>query len=196
MPKPLTRGEQEKQLSSKPQILDPTSRYPKPFNGQRLPFQKIGLLRMRITFSRSRIQPGIQTQILSSSQPMVRLDSVSTNLGSDFPHPLMTPGLDPQQIYPYPASSHLSLFVIDLRPNVALPDLMYLSLDLGETQVQNSKVSKPNPRLVPLVTQPDKSQLLIKRTTIAEKPLLHPIRIQKPQKNQKICHQLILTKDS
>ena len=192
MPKPLTREEQKKQLSS-PQILDPTSRYPKPFNGQRLPFQKIGLLRMRITFSRSRIQPGIQTQILSSSQPMVRLDSVSTNPGSDFPHPLMTPGLDPQQIYPYPASSHLSLFVIDLRPSVALPDLVYLSLDPGETQVQNSKVSKPNLKLVPLATQPDKSQLLIKRITTAEKPLLHPIRIQKPQK---MCHQSTLTKDS
>ena len=193
MPKPLTRGEQEKQLSSKPQILDPTSRYPKPFNGQRLPFQKIGLLRMRITLSRSRVQPGIQTQILSSSQPMVRLDSVSTNPGSDFPHPLMTPGLDPQQIYPYPASSHLSLFVIDLLPSVALPDLVYLSLDPGETQVQNSKVSKPNLKLVPLATQPDKSQLLIKRITTAENPLLHPIRIQKPQK---MCHQSTLTKDS
>ena len=196
MPKPLTRGEQEKQLSSKPQILDPTSRYPKPFNGQRLPFQKIGLLRMRITLSRSRVQPGIQTQILSSSQPMVRLDSVSTNPGSDFPHPLMTPGLDPQQIYPYPASSHLSHLQIDLHPNVVLPNLVYLSLDPGEIQVQNSKVSKPNLRLVPLATQPNKSQLLIKKTTTAEKPLLHPIWIQKPQKNQKMRHQLILTKDS
>ena len=193
MPKPLTREDREKQLSFKPQILDPTSRYPKPFNGQRLPSQKIGLQRMRITLSRSRIQPGIQTQILSSSQPMVRLDSVSTNLGSDFPHPLMTPGLDPQQIYPYPASSHLSLFVIDLLPSVALPDLVYLSLDPGETQVQNSKVSKPNLKLVPLATQPDKSQLLIKRITTAENSLLHPIRIQKPQK---MCHQSTLTKDS
>ena len=195
MPKPLTREEQKKQLSS-PQILDPTSRYPKPFNGQRLPSQKIGLQRMRITLSRSRIQLGIQTQILSNSQPMVRLDSVSTNLGSDFPHPWMTLDLDPQQIYPYPASSHLSLFVIDLRPSVALLDLVYLSPNLGEIQVLNSKVSKPNPRLVPFATQLDKSQLLIKKTTTVEKPFLYPIRIQKPQMNQKMRHQLIPTKDS
>ena len=196
MPKPLTKGEQEKQLSFKPQILDPTSRYPKPFNGQRLPSQKTGLLRMRITLSRSKIHPGIQTQILSSSQPMVRLDLVLTSLGFDFPQPLMIPGLDPQQIYPYLVSSHLSLLVINLHPSVALPNLMYLSPDPGEIQVQNSKVSKLNLRLVPFATQLDKSQLLIKKTTTVEKPLLHPIRIQKPQKNLKMCHQLILTKDS
>ena len=196
MPKPLTREEQEKQLSFKPLILDPTSKYPKPFNGQRLPFQKIGVQRMRITISRSKIHPKIQTQILSNSYPMVRLDSVSTNLGFDFPHPLMTPGLDPQQIYPYLVSSRLSPLVIDLHPSVALQDLVYLSLNPGEIQVQNSKVSKPNIRLVPLATQLDKSQLLIKTTTTVEKPLLHPIQIQKPQMNQKMCHQLILTKDS
>ena len=151
---------------------------------------------MRITLSRSRIHPKTQTQILSKSYLMVPLDLALTSLGFDFPHPLMILGLDPQQIYPYLVSSHLSLLVIDLHPSVALPDLVYLSLDLGEIQVQNSKVFKPNLRLVPLATQPDKSQLLIKRTTTAEKPLLHPIRIQKPQKNQKMCHQLILTKDS
>ena len=196
MQEPLTKEDREKQLSFKPQILDPTSRYPKPFNGQRLPSHKIGLQRMRITLSRSRIQLGIQTQILSSSQPMVQLDSFSTSLGSDFPHPLMTLGLDPQQIYPYPASSHLSLLQIDLHHSVVLPDLVHLSPDQGKTQVQNSKVSKPNLRLVPLATQPNKSQLLIKKTTTAEKLLLHPIRIQKPQKNQKMCHQSTLTKDS
>ena len=38
-------------------------------------------------------------------------------------------------------------------------------------------MSKPNPRLVPFVTQPDKSQLLIKKTTIAKEPLFHPIQI-------------------
>ena len=196
MPKPLTKGEEGKQLSFKPQILDPTSRYPKPFNGQRLPSQKTGLLRMRITLSRSKIHPGIQTQILSSSQPMVRLDLVLTSLGFNFPHPLMIPGLDPQLIYPYPVSSCLSPLVIDLHPSVALPDLVYLSPNPEEIQVQNSKVSKPNLRLVPLATQPNRSQLLIKRKTTAEKPLLHPIQIQKPQMNQKMCHQLILTKDS
>ena len=37
MSKPLTKGDREKLLSFKPQILDPTSRYPKPYNGQRLP---------------------------------------------------------------------------------------------------------------------------------------------------------------
>ena len=151
---------------------------------------------MRITLSRSRIHPKIQTQILSSSYPMVRLDLALTSLGFDFPQPLMIPGLDPQQIYPYLVSSHLSLLVINLHPSVALPNLMYLSPDPGEIQVQNSKVSKLNLRLVPFATQLDKSQLLIKKTTTVEKPLLHPIRIQKPQKNQKMCHQLILTKDS
>ena len=177
MPKPLTREDREKQLSFKPQILDPTSRYPKPFNGQRLPSQKIALQRMRINLSRSRIHPKIQTQILSSSYPMVRFNLALTSPGFDFPHPLMTPGLDPQQIYPYPVSSRLSPLVIDLHPSVVLPDLVYLSPDPGEIQVQNSKVSKPNPKLVPLATQPDKNQLLIKRTTRAEKPLLHPIQI-------------------
>ena len=150
---------------------------------------------MRISLSRSRIQLGIQTQILSNSQPMVRLDSVLTSLGFDFLHPWMTIGLDPQLIYPYPASSHLSFLQIDLYPSVVLPDLVYLSLDQGETQVQNSKVSKPNPRLVPLVTQPDKSQLLIKKTTTVEEPLFHPIRIQKPLLNQKMSHQSTLIKD-
>ena len=177
MPKPLTREDREKQLSFKPQILDPTSRYPKPFNGQRLPSQKIALQRMRINLSRSRIHPKIQTQILSSSYPMVRFNLALTSPGFDFPHPLMTPSLDPQQIYPYPVSSRLSPLVIDLHPSVVLPDLVYLSPDPGEIQVQNSKVSKPNPKLVPLATQPDKNQLLIKRTTRAEKPLLHPIQI-------------------
>ena len=196
MQEPLTKADREKQLSSRPQILDPTSRYPKPFNGQRSPSQKIGLQRMRISLSRSRIQLGIQTQILSSSQPMVRLDSVSTNLVSVFPHPVMILGLDPQLIYPYPTSSHLSLLQIDLHPSVVLLDPVYLSPDQGETQVQNSKVSKPNPRLVPLVIHPGKSQLLIKKTTTAEEPLLHPIRIQKPLLNQKISHQSTLTKDS
>ena len=196
MQEPLTREDRKKQLSFKPQILDPTSRYPKPSNGQRLPSQKIGLQRMRISLSRSRIQLGIQTQILSNSQPMVRLDSVLTSLGFDFLHPWITIGLDPQLIYPYPASSHLSLLQIDLHPSVVLPDLMYLSPDQGETQVQNSKVSKPNPRLVPLVTQPDKSQLLIKKTTTVEEPLVHPIRIQKPLLNQKMSHQSTLIKDS
>ena len=151
---------------------------------------------MRISLSRSRIQPGIQTQILSSSQSMVRSDSVSTNLDSVFPHPMMIPGLDPQLIYPYLTSSHLSLLQIDLHPSVVLPDLVYLSPDQGETQVQNSKVSKPNPRLVPLVIQLDKSQLLIRKTTTTEKSLLHPIRIQKPLLNQKMSHQSTLTKDS
>ena len=193
---PLTKGDREKQLSFKPQILDPTSRYPKPFNGQRLPSQKIGLQRMRITLSRSKIQPGTQTQILSSNYPMVWLELALTSLGFDFPHPLMILGLDLQQIYPNPVSSHLSFLEIDLRPSVALPDLVYLSPDQGEIQVQNSKVSKPNPKLVPLATQPDKNQLLIKKTTTAEKPLLHPIQIQKPMKNQMMCHQLIPTKDS
>ena len=196
MQEPLTKEDREKQPSFKPQILDPTSRYPKPFNGQRLPSQKIGLQRMRITLFRSRIQLGIQIQILSNSQPMVRLDSVLTSLGFDFLHPWMTPGLDPQQIYPYPASSHLSLLQIDLHPSVVLPDLVYLSPDQGETQVYNSKVSKPNPRLVPLVTQPDKSQLLIKKTTTVEEPLLHPIWIQKPRLNQKMSHQSTPIKDS
>ena len=196
MPKPLTKGDREKQLSFKPQILDPTSRYLKPFNGQRLPSQKIGLQRMRITLSRSKIQPGTQTQILSSNYPMVWLELALTSLGFDFPHPLMILGLDLQQIYPNPVSSHLSFLEIDLRPSVALPDLVYLSPDQGEIQVQNSKVSKPNPKLVPLATQPDKNQLLIKKTTTAEKPLLHPIQIQKPMKNQMMCHQLIPTKDS
>ena len=151
---------------------------------------------MRMTLSRARSHPKIQTQILSSNYPMVRLYLALTSRGFDFPHPLMIPGLDLHQILPNPVSSHQSLLKIDLHPSVALLDLMYLSPDLGEIQVQNSKVSKPNPRLVPLVTQPDKSQLLIKRTTTAEKSLLHPIRIQKPQKNLKMCHQLILTKDS
>ena len=196
MPKPLTKGEQEKQLSFKPQILDPTSRYPKPFNGRRLPSQKIRLQKMRITFSRSRIHPRIQTQILSSSYPMVQLDLVLTSLGFNFPHPLMIPGLDPQLIYPNLVSSHLSLLEVDLHPSVALPDLVNLSPDQGKIQVQNSKVSKPDLRLVPLATQPDKNQLLIKRTTTAEKPLLHPIRIQKHTKNLRMSHQLILTKDS
>ena len=196
MPKPLTKGEQEKQLSFKPQILDPTSRYPKPFNGQRLPSQKIGLQRMRITLSRSRIHPKIQTQILSSNYPMVRLDLASTSLDFNFPHPLMIPGLDPQLIYPNLVSSHLSLLEVDLHPSVALPDLVNLSPDQGKIQVQNSKVSKPDLRLVPLATQPDKNQLLIKRTTTTEKPILHPIRIQKPTMNLKMSHQLILTKDS
>ena len=196
MPKPLTREDREKQLSFKPQILDPTSRYPKPFNGQRLPSQKIGLQRMRINLSRSRIHPKIQTQILSSSYPMVRFNLALTSLGFDFPHPWMTLGLDPQYINPYLASSHISLLQIDLHPSVVLPDLVYLSPDQGKTQVQNFKVSKPNPRLVPLVTQPDKSQLLIKKATTAEEPLLHPIRIQKPLLNQKISHQLTLIKDS
>ena len=210
MPKPLTKGDQERQLSFKPQILDPTSSYPKPFNGQRLPSQKIGLQRMRTILSKSKIHPKIQTQILSSSYSMVWLDSALTSLGFDFPHPLMIPGLDlqqiypnpvilgldPQQIYPNPISSHLSFLEIDLHPSVALPDLVYLSPDQREIQVQNSKVSKPNLRLVPLATQPDKSQLLIKMTTTVEKPLLHPIRVQKLMKNLKVCHQLILTKDS
>ena len=195
MPKPLTREDREKQLSFKPQILDPTSRYPKPFNGQRLPSQKIALQRMRINLSRSRIHPKIQTQILSSSYPMVRLDLALTSLGIDFPHLLMIPGLDLQQIYPN-LSSYLSLLVIDLHPSVALPNLVYLSPDQGKIQVQNSKVSKLNPRLVPLATQPNKIQLLIKTTTTAEKPLLHPIRIQKHTKNLRMSHQLILTKDS
>ena len=151
---------------------------------------------MRITLSRSRIHPKIQTQILSSNYPMVRLYLALTSRGFDFPHPLMILGLDLQQIYPNPVSSHLSFLEIDLRPSVALPDLVYLSPDQGEIQVQNSKVSKPNPKLVPLATQPDKNQLLIKKTTTAEKPLLHPIQIQKPMKNQMMCHQLIPTKDS
>ena len=195
MSKPLIKEDPERQLSFKPQIPDPTSRYPKPFNGRRLPSQKIGLQRMRITLSRSRIHPRIQTQILSSSYPMVRLDLALTSLGIDFPHLLMIPGLDLQQIYPN-LSSYLSLLVIDLHPSVALPNLVYLSPDQGKIQVQNSKVSKLNPRLVPLATQPNKIQLLIKTTTTAEKPLLHPIRIQKHTKNLRMSHQLILTKDS
>ena len=177
MQEPLTREDRKKQLSFKPQILDPTSRYPKSFNGQRLPSQKIALQRMRINLSRSRIHPKIQTQILSSSYPMVRFNLALTSPGFDFPHPLMTPGLDPHQIYPNLVSSHLSLLQIYLHPKVALPDLVYLSPDQGKTQVQNSKVSKLNLRLVPFATQPDKNQLLIKRTTRAEKSLLHPIRI-------------------
>ena len=196
MSKPLTRKDQEKLFSFKPLILDPTSRYPKPYNGQRLPSQKIGLQRRRITLSRSKIHPSIQTQILSSSYPMVWLDSALTNLRFDFPHSLKTPGLDLQQIYPNLVSSHLSPLEIDLHPSVALPDLVYLSSDQGEIQVQNSKVSKLDPRLVPLATQPDKTQLLIKMTTTVERPLLHPIRIQKHMKNLKMSHQLILTKDS
>ena len=195
MSKPLIKEDPERQLSFKPQIPDPTSRYPKPFNGRRLPSQKIGLQRMRITLSRSRIHPRIQTQILSSSYPMVRLDLALTSLGIDFPHLLMIPGLDLQQIYPN-LSSYLSLLVIDLHPSVALPNLVYLSPDQGKIQVQNSKVSKLNPRLVPLATQPNKIQLLIKMTTTAEKSLLHPIRIQKHTKNLRMSHQLILTKDS
>ena len=195
MSKPLIKEDPERQLSFKPQIPDPTSRYPKPFNGWRLPSQKIGLQRMRITLSRSRIHPRIQTQILSSSYPMVRLDLALTSLGIDFPQLLMIPGLDLQQIYPN-LSSYLSLLVIDLHPNVALPNLVYLSPDQGKIQVQNSKVSKLDPRLVPLATQPNKIQLLIKTTTTVEKPLLHPIRIQKHTKNLRISHQLILTKDS
>ena len=196
MSKPLIKEDPERQLSFKPQIPDPTSRYPKPFNGRRLPSQKIGLQRMRITLSRSRIHPRIQTQILSSSYPMVRLDLALTSLGIDFPHLLMIPGLDLQQIYPNLVSSPLSFLEIDLHPSVALPDLVHLSPDQGKIQVQNSKVSKPDPILAPLATQPDKSQLLIKKTTTAEKPLLHPIRIQKHMKNLKMSHQLILTKDS
>ena len=195
MSKPLIKEDPERQLSFKPQIPDPTSRYPKPFNGRRLPSQKIGLQRMRITLSRSRIHPRIQTQILSSSYPMVRLDLALTSLGIDFPHLLMIPGLDLQQIYPN-LSSYLSLLVIDLHPSVALPNLVYLSPDQGKIQVQNSKVSKLDPRLVPLATQPNKIKLLIKTTTTAEKPLLHPIRIQKHTKNLRMSHQLILTKDS
>ena len=196
MSKPLTKGDPGKLLSFKPQILDPTSKYPKPYNGQRLPSQKIGLQRMRITLSRSKIHPRTQTQIFSSSYPMVRLDSVFTNLDSDFPHPLMIPGLDLHQIYPNLVSNPLSFLEIDLHPNVDLPNLMHLSPDQGKIQVQNSKVSKPDPMLAPLATQPDKSQLLIKKTTTAKKPLLHPIRIQKHMKNPKMSHQLILTKDS
>ena len=195
MSKPLIKEDPERQLSFKPQIPDPTSRYPKPFNGRRLPSQKIGLQRMRITLSRSRIHPRIQTQILSSSYPMVRLDLALTSLGINFPHLLMIPGLDLQQIYPN-LSSYLSLLVIDLHPSVALPNLVYLSPDQGKIQVQNSKVSKLDPRLVPLATQPNKIQLLIKTTTTTEKPLLHPIRIQKHMKNLRMSHQLILTKDS
>ena len=194
--KPLIREDPERQLSFKPQILDPTSRYPKPFNGRRLPSQKIRLQKMRITFSRSRIHPRIQTQILSSSYPMVQLDLVLTSLGFNFPHPLMILGLDLHQIYPNLVNSPLSFLEIDLHPSVALPDLVHLSPDQGEIQVQNFKVSKLDPRLAPLATHPDKSQLLIKKTTIAEKPLLHPIRIQKHMKNLKMSHQLILTKDS
>ena len=152
MSKPLTRKDQEKLLSFKPQILDPTSKYPKPYNGQRLPSLKIGLQRMRITLSKSKIHPRIQTQILSSSYPIERLDSALTSLGFDFPQPLKILGLDLQQIYPNLVSSHLSHLEIDLHPSVALPDLVYLSPDPGEIQVQNSKVSKPNPRLVPLAT--------------------------------------------
>ena len=195
MSKPLIKEDPERQLSFKPQIPDPTSRYPKPFNGRRLPSQKIGLQRMRITLSRSRIHPRIQTQILSSSYPMVRLDLALTSLGIDFPHLLMIPGLDLQQIYPN-LSSYLSLLVINLHPSVALPNLVYLSPDQGKIQVQNSKVSKLDPRIVPLATQPNKIKLLIKTTTTAEKPLLHPIRIQKHMKNLRMSHQLILTKDS
>ena len=195
MSKPLIKEDPERQLSFKPQIPDPTSRYPKPFNGRRLPSQKIGLQRMRITLSRSRIHPRIQTQILSSSYPMVRLDLALTSLGIDFPHLLMIPGLDLQQIYPN-LSSYLSLLVINLHPSVALPNLVYLSPDQGKIQVQNSKVSKLDPRIVPLATQPNKIKLLIKTTTTAEKPLLHPIRIQKHTKNLRMSHQLILTKDS
>ena len=141
MPKPLTREDREKQLSFKPQILDPTSRYPKPFNGQRLPSQKIALQRMRINLSRSRIHPKIQTQILSSSYPMVRLDSTLTNLGFDFPHPLMIPGLDPQQIYPLrdrPASQCSSS-----RPCVPFPrSRRDLGLELQGVQTK-SQVSTP-----------------------------------------------------
>ena len=195
MSKPLIKEDPERQLSFKPQIPDPTSRYPKPFNGRRLPSQKIRLQRMRITLSRSRIHPRIQTQILSSSYPMVRLDLALTSLGIDFPHLLMIPGLDLQQIYPN-LSSYLSLLVIDLHPSVALPNLVYLSPNQGKIQVQNSKVSKLDPKLVPLATQPNKIQLLIKMTTTAEKSLLHPIRIQKHTKNLRMSHQLILTKDS
>ena len=195
MSKPLIKEDPERQLSFKPQIPDPTSRYPKPFNGRSLPSQKIGLQRMRITLSRSRIHPRIQTQILSSSYLMVRLDLALTSLGFDFPHLLMIPGLDLQQIYPN-LSSYLSLLVIDLHPSVALPNLVYLSPNQGKIQVQNSKVSKLDPKLVPLATQPNKIQLLIKMTTTAEKSLLHPIRIQKHTKNLRMSHQLILTKDS
>ena len=63
---------------------------------------------------------------------MVRLDSVLTSLDSDFPHPLMIPGLDLQLIYPNLVSSHLSLLRIDLHPSVALLDLVHLSPDPGE----------------------------------------------------------------
>ena len=178
MPKPLTREDREKQLSFKPQILDPTSRSPIPYNGQRFPFEKIGLQKMRITLSRSRIHPRIQTQILSSSYPMVRLDLALTSLGIDFPHLLMIPGLDLQQIYPN-LSSYLSLLVINLHPSVAHPDLLYLSPNQGEIQVLTSKELEPNPRLAPLATQPDKTHLLIKNTTTVEKPILHPIQIWK-----------------
>ena len=62
---------------------------------------------------------------------MVRLDLALTSLGIDFPHLLMIPGLDLQQIYPN-LSSYLSLLVIDLHPSVALPNLVYLSPDQGK----------------------------------------------------------------
>ena len=151
---------------------------------------------MRITFSRSKTHPRIQTQILSNSYPMERLDLALTNLGFDFPQPLKIPSLDPQQIYPNLVSSHLSLLEIDLRPSVALPDLVYLSPDKGEIWVQNSNVSKPNPRLVPLATQLDKNQLLITMKTTVRKHIPLPIQIWKHPKNLKMDHQLILTKDS
>ena len=196
MSKPLTRKDQEKLLSFKPQILDPTSKYPKPYNGQRLPSLKTRLQRMRITFSRSKIHPKIQTQNLSSSYLMERLDSALTSLGLDFSYPLKIPGLDLQQIYPNLVSSHLSLLEINLHLSVARLDLVYLFPDQGETQVQIYKVSKSDPRLVPLATQLGKTQLLIWMTATVAKPIPHPIQIWKHQKNPKMSHHLTPTKGS
>ena len=66
----------------------------------------------------------------------------------------------------------------------------------GETQVQIYKVSKPDPRLVPLATHLGKTQLLIRMTATVEKSIPHRIRIWKHQKNPKMNHQLTPTKGS
>ena len=80
-------------------------------------------------------------------------------------------GLD-SQIYANLLGSQLSNLEIDLHPSVVRLEHELPFPHLEETQVHSFKVSKTTPKLVPLVTQPNKTQLLIKKKTALVRTVL------------------------